>query len=429
MFATDETATVEGGVNGVVLLGSARDSEISGDARLPRSALALLAYLLLEGRGERASREEAGAFLWESIDCATQFGNLRQLLFRIRAAEAAANMRLLEITRTEIVLNPRNVSIDLRDFQAAIGSAGGANAATAASEAYGGELLAGLTAPGEELKSWLAAERAKLRADFLGVLTPYVEAQANGPVEDAAIVAASRILEIDSRHETAYRVLIQAYRERGDEARADQYRNQCERIQEIRSERPLTRAIVAESELVLAKSASAKGATNWVLTASRRPQSGEGPPRVVVSTHAPSYAPAAGRERVMTLGADLATRLAQVRALTVLSVETPTEQKAITAADYFVEVRLAEDQVEAVQLRLLTAPDHEIFWAASFADSSPYFKRAPITVNSICVISRIARSRSGTAPKGSASPIGSPLRRRGCSTPSTCPRSGAPATC
>jgi DNA-binding SARP family transcriptional activator len=383
MLATDETAAVGGDVNSIVLLGSARGSEMSGDARLPRPALALLAYLLLEGRGERASREEAGAFLWENVDRATRSGNLRQLLFRIRAAEAAADMRLLALTATEIALSPRNVSIDLRDFQAAIRSAGGANAAAAAGEVYGGELLAGLTAPGEGLKGWLAAERAKLRADFLSVLTPYVEAQANGPVEDAAIAAASRILEIDSRHETAYRVLIQAYRERGDEARADQYRDLCDRIQEIRSERRLTRAIVAQSDPALAKSAPARGATNWVLTASRRCQSDEGPPRVVVSTHAPSYAPAAGRERVVELGADLATRLAQVRALTVLAVETPAEQKAITAADYFVEVRLAEGQVDAVQLRLLTAPDHEILWAASFADSSPYFKRAPITVNSI----------------------------------------------
>jgi hypothetical protein len=107
MLASDETATVEGDVNNVVLLGSVRDSEMSGGARLPRSALALLAYLLLEGRGERASREEAGAFLWENVDRAARSGNLRQLLFRIRAAEAAADMRLLEITPTEIVLSLR----------------------------------------------------------------------------------------------------------------------------------------------------------------------------------------------------------------------------------------------------------------------------------------------------------------------------------
>ena len=47
------------------------------------------------------------------------------------------------------------------------------------------------------------------------------------------------------------------------------------------------------------------------------------------------------------------------------------------------EVRLAEGQLDAVQLRLLTAPDRQILWAASFADSSSYFKCAPTTLNSI----------------------------------------------
>ncbi len=99
MLVTDETATARGDVNGVVLLGSARGVEKSSDAAgVPRLGLALLAYLLLDCPGGRASREEAGAFLWEKVDRARQAGNLRQLLFRIRAAEIAADMRLLETT-------------------------------------------------------------------------------------------------------------------------------------------------------------------------------------------------------------------------------------------------------------------------------------------------------------------------------------------
>ena len=94
-----------------------------------------------------------------------------------------------------------------------------------------------MTAHGEGLESWLARERATLRAEFLTALTPYVEAQANGPVEEAAIVAATRILEIDPRQEIAYRALIQAYQERGDATRADQYRRQRDHVHEIRAER------------------------------------------------------------------------------------------------------------------------------------------------------------------------------------------------
>src|SRR5271169_6147613 len=99
MVVTDETAKARGDVNDVVLLGFARAGERSSDAAtLPRLGLALLAYLLLDCPGGRASREEAGAFLWEKVDRARQAGNLRQLLFRIRAAEIAADMRLLETT-------------------------------------------------------------------------------------------------------------------------------------------------------------------------------------------------------------------------------------------------------------------------------------------------------------------------------------------
>jgi DNA-binding SARP family transcriptional activator len=333
MLVTDKIANARGDVNGVVLLGSGRGVEKSSDAAaLPRLALALLAYLLLDCPGGRASREEAGAFLWEKVDRARQAGNLRQLLFRIRAAEIAADMRLLETTSAEIVFSPRNVSIDLRRFQAAISSTGGLDVA-AACEAYSGDLLAGLTARGEGLESWLARERAALRAEFLTALTPYVEAQANGPVEEAAIVAAVRILEIDPRQEIAYRALIQAYRERDDAARADQYRRQRDHIHEIRGERRPAPVAVVEGERASRWIAPADGAAELAPNEPHFGARAEELPRAIVSPHAPSYAPAAGRELIAELGADIATRLAQTRALTVLAVEAPAAIAARNAAD------------------------------------------------------------------------------------------------
>ena len=62
-------------VNVVFLLGSARAGDGASDAvALPRLALALLAYVLLDCPGGRTSREEAGAFLWERVDRARQAG-------------------------------------------------------------------------------------------------------------------------------------------------------------------------------------------------------------------------------------------------------------------------------------------------------------------------------------------------------------------
>ena len=385
MLVTHEIATARGGVSAVVLLGSARGVETASDAAaLPRLGLALLAYLLLDCPGGRASREEAGAFLWEKVDRARQAGNLRQLLFRIRAAEVAADMRLVETTASEIVFTPRNVSIDLRRLQAAIGSAGEPDVA-AACEAYGGDLLSGLTAHGEGLESWLARERAALRAEFLAALTPYVETQANGPVDEGAIVAATRILEIDPRQETAYRALIQAYQERGDAARADQYRRQRDHVHEIRAERRSAAPVATlQVEHALKWSPPADAAAESALNAP--PPSGprdDELPRVIVSPHAPSYASAASRELVAEFGADIATRLAQTRALTVLAGDAPIDNGARNAADYLVEVRHAQGRVSAIQLRLLILPERQILWAASFADSSQYVERAPITLSSI----------------------------------------------
>ena len=106
-------------------------------------------------------------------------------------------------------------------------------------------------------------------------------------------------------------------------------------------------------------------------------------PRAIVSPHAPSYAPAAARELVVELAADIASRLAQTRALIVLSSDAPADQTTNAAANYLIEVRFDEGRVTAIWLRLLTLPVHQILWAGSFADSSQYFQRAPVTLNTI----------------------------------------------
>ena len=383
MLATDGRGKTRGDVNDVVLLGSARSGEkSSAAAQLPRLGLALLAYLLLDCPGGRASREEVGAFLWEKVDRARQAGNLRQLLFRIRAAEVAADMRLVETTSSEIILSPLNVSIDLRRFQAALRSLSGMDVG-AVCKAYSGDLLAGLTTHGEGLESWLGRERSTLRAEFLSALTPYVEAQANGPVDEGAIVAATRILEIDPRHEGAYRALIQAYQERGDATRADQYRRQRDHVHEIRAERRTAPAAESPIERGAGWIASAGPTARSTPNAPRTGGREDELPRVIVSPHAPSYAPAMGRELVTELGADIATRLAQTRALTVLAVDAPGDSEAKKAGDYLVEVRHAEGRSGAIQLRLLNLPDRQILWAASFADGGQYQARAPITLNAI----------------------------------------------
>ena len=218
---------------------------------------------------------------------------------------------------------------------------------------------------------------------MLSALTPYVELQASGPVEPAAIVAATRILEIDPRQDVAYRALIQAYEERGDAARAEQYRRQRDHVREMRAERRPPPVAVLPGERAPTWNAPVRHAAELAANPTNLDGRDDKLPRAVVSPHAPSYAPAAGRELVVELGADIATRLAQTRALTVIAGDPLAGDKAQQEADYLVDVRLAQGRISAVQLRVLTLPEHQILWAASFADSSQYFERAAVTLNSI----------------------------------------------
>ena len=378
MLVTDELTPAKR-ARGVFLLGLGRASERSDSVALPRLGLALVAYLLLDCPGTRAWREEVGAFLWERADRTRQAGNLRQLLFRIRAAEVAAGVRVFEKPGAEIALCADGVPIDLRRFRAAAAE----RDVVAVCAVYGGDLLAGLTARGEQLRAWLNGKRASLRAEFLAVLAAFVEAQAGGPVIEAAVVAAKQILEIDPARDVAYRILIRACEERGDYAAAAQYRRQRDRASDGRyAPRPPAPSAAASVERAAAWFAADDGAPPTAYAGPSPTERRHALPRAIVSAHAPSYASSADRELVEELGADLAIRLAQTRALTVLAVAGQASWNA-AEADYLVEVHLAQVRTDSAQLRLLALPSRQILWASSFADARQYSARALVTLFSI----------------------------------------------
>jgi DNA-binding SARP family transcriptional activator len=122
-----------------------------------RPAQALLAYLALHV-GTRTRREQLAGLLWPDADEASARNNLRQALWRLRAALGAASLQADKIT---IAFEP---SVDDRlDVLALTGNDPSASSTADlidAVSAYTGELLPGF------YDDWVALERERLRAVF-----------------------------------------------------------------------------------------------------------------------------------------------------------------------------------------------------------------------------------------------------------------------
>jgi len=201
----------------VRLMGKPRVLTDSGQtASVPRKALLLLAYLILDRRGKRLSRQAAASFLWGEQDRSRQNGNLRTLIMRVKAIGASLQgADLLEATDDDIGVGQAVLPTDVEIIAAALASQTKHGILTIC-EAYTGELLEGGESAGESAGRWLIERRAALHREVTEAATRYLENDDAGHQPVHALTVAQKLLEIEPTHETGHRTLMQLRADAGD---------------------------------------------------------------------------------------------------------------------------------------------------------------------------------------------------------------------
>ena len=168
-------------------LGSARlDGVVATGLSAPRKQLALLAYLAFQGQ-RPTSRSMLAALFWEDRDEAHARQSLRQALLELKRLVGEG----LVAADDRVHLLPETIAIDAIEFESLLARGDLADAATL----YEGELLEGAElAGGEEFRSWLEAERERLRRAAGGAFGRLVSAAVSRGNWDEGIAWTERSL-------------------------------------------------------------------------------------------------------------------------------------------------------------------------------------------------------------------------------------------
>lgn len=165
-----------------------------------------LLTLLLTAFDRTAPRSAIAARLWEDGDQEHASTNLRQVLARTRRREQELGLRLVHADATHVTLLPQGVQIDLEAFLAAPPPAT-AQALLAFLDLYRGDLLQGVDAQGPDLRDWIAAQRARMRARFVRL----VLAGAENVGGEAGILALEQLTELEPECDEAWRSLFELH--------------------------------------------------------------------------------------------------------------------------------------------------------------------------------------------------------------------------
>jgi DNA-binding SARP family transcriptional activator len=203
------------------------------------AARALLGHLVLEP-GRPHARDRLARMLWPELPQAAASNNLRQAVFRLRAAVPEA---ALSITRGELQLVPGLVAVDVTRFEDLVAEvavhahpAGSpcdscAQRLREAAGLYRGELLEGLFLPhSPAMEDWVRQRREHLHRTAVQVLHGLAAIAGASGDHAGAAAAARRQLELDPCREQAHRQLMRALAGSGDRAAALAQYQRCRRV-------------------------------------------------------------------------------------------------------------------------------------------------------------------------------------------------------
>jgi DNA-binding SARP family transcriptional activator len=191
----------------------ANNSPLSSLYEVPRLQ-SLLSNLALH-RGMPLSRSRVAFTLWPDSTDGQAHTNLRNLLFKLRAAVPEVDTFLLVDRQTLCWQPDTRWSLDVQDFERAVAQAAEARrrqdaqaerqALEAAMQHYRGDLLPGC------YDEWISEERERLRHLSLSVLELLIELLEEAGRQVEAIRVAQRLLRLDPLQESTYRLLMRLY--------------------------------------------------------------------------------------------------------------------------------------------------------------------------------------------------------------------------
>jgi DNA-binding SARP family transcriptional activator len=201
----------------LALLGSPRlerdGQSLTADTR---KALALLAYLALEGA---QSRHKLAALFWPDSAEDKAHGALRRTLSALNKALTGQG---LTIERETVAADSATLGVDVLEFRARLKQGAWAEAAAL----YRDDFMAGFTLKDSAaFDDWQFLQAETLRREFALVLENLVRAR-----PENALNHARRWLQLDPLHEPAHRALMQLYAEAGQHAAALRQYQECARI-------------------------------------------------------------------------------------------------------------------------------------------------------------------------------------------------------
>lgn len=200
---------------------------------LPRKAVALLAYLAVEGRAQ--SREHLAELLWPAGNRASSRAALRNLLAQLNKALGAAGLEPLRSDTDWIALAPEQpLWLDLSELEAVLRLPEGHAALLERLEAviplWRGEFLEGLGfADAPDFEDWVALRREALRQQMTQVLERLAAAQAEAGQLHKALESTARRIQLEPLDEAAHRQLITLYLRAGNRGKAlEAYQSLCD---------------------------------------------------------------------------------------------------------------------------------------------------------------------------------------------------------
>ena len=362
---------------------------------VPAKTYALVAYLVLGGRGGPVTRASLRQFLWETPDSKAAATNLRKFLSRMLERQEKYGFEIIRSRRDHVELSTSSVGIDLVEFLRLVSQRSAADLA-ALCDLYCGELLEGLDWENTDSLEWLQVQRETLRDAFISAVTSRLETAGADADPLSQRVAARRLVDVDPYNETGHRTLMRLFAERGEPARVHEaYYNLKQRLWQDLGVEP-GEATVALYQSLLPEMGGAlprPDATSTIPAVTAMPHRDDieedireamsptpisrrsGTPRITLLPPHSAGAPDYHHQLAASLVEDITIGLCRFKAMSVVAPHTarqlaPGSKKAQMRAfgiDYSVETRIqSRGNEQNLSVRLLDAHSREIIWVAQY---------------------------------------------------------------